>query len=148
MFVFQDVVWITIRDVHLKFPTIAVVWGGEDSPMFPSQGSVLSAHHLLSSPPVPLMSLYWYGLLSVYYPLAWEIWGMLWYQCQTRRTCWEGDTASVLMTLFPQVSVIGWSLYHQISNSFEFAFFPELHKTEKYVKLHMVIRPEQCEFMW
>lgn len=34
--------------------------------MFPSLGSALSAHHLLSSPPVPLRSLYWYGLLSVH----------------------------------------------------------------------------------
>lgn len=101
MFVFQDVVWITIRDVRLKSPTIAVVWEGEGSQMFPSLDSVLSAQHLLSSLPVPQMSLYWYDLLFMHSPLTWEIGRMLWYQCQARKACWEGDIGPMLTTVFP-----------------------------------------------
>lgn len=100
MFVFQDVGWITIRDVHLKSLIIAVVWEEEGSQMFPSLDSALSALHLPSSPPVLQMSLCWYGLLSVHSPLTWDIRGMLWYQCQARRMCWEGNAAPVLMTTF------------------------------------------------
>lgn len=136
MFVFQDVAWITIRDVHLKSPTIAVEWEGEGSQMFPSLDWVLSAQRLRSSPPVPPMSLYWYDLLFMHSPLAWEIWGMLWYQCQARRHAGREMQLLCWWLCFHWVSVVGWSVPHQISNSFEFAFFPELCETEKHVRLH------------
>lgn len=148
MFVFQDVVWITIRDVHLKSPTIAVELEGEDSPMCPSLDSVLSAQHRLSSPPVSLMSLYWYVLLFMHSPLAWEIQRMLCYQCQARRACWEGDTA-------PRVNdcVSPGSLWQVGQCIIKYPKALSLLSSQSFVKLKnmwgfiMVIRPEQREQM-
>lgn len=123
-FSYQDADWITIRDVHLKSPTIAVVWGGEGSLTFPSLGSAPSALHLLSSPPVPLMSPSWYSFLFIHLSACMrDLWDNVITVSIQDSTPGGRTQPGCYWLCFLRVGAVDWSVLHQISNSFEFAFY-------------------------